>query len=364
LSMADSFLHVNLKAVANNYKILSHHAGKAKAGAVLKANGYGLGAVEIAKALWQEGCRTFFVATFEEAVTLADALTPEFPARIVLLGGRTPETDDEIWDYALIPVLNRLEDLKAWKDTCTRKEGASEAFLHVDTGMNRLGLTLKEFNALCTDHPSLIKEACISTVMSHLACADEISHPLNTTQHQRFEYVRRCVPSLKGSLAATGGVLLGASYCHDLVRLGIGLYGGWSFEGMQHVFHWTGRILQLRSAEEGEGVGYGEAWKAPKPSRIATVGIGYADGLPRLQGQPVFATLAGYKVPLVGRVSMDLSAFDVSNVPEAVLEQAETLTLLDTSEALFSVADGAKTISYEILTGIAPRSPRLYSETP
>ena len=325
------------------------HVGGAAA-AVVKADAYGLGLGSVVPALMEQGCDTFFVARLAEGMALR-ALAPD--ARIFVLDGAVPGTAPALMAHALTPVLSSLAQIDAWA-----KARGGDAALHVDTGMNRLGLPLDDLAQVAMT-PVL--------VMSHLACGDDPNSPMNAVQLSKFKAALAVLPPAPASLAASGGVLLGKDYHFDLVRPGIGLYGGHPQPGhgenpMQCAVQLTGTVLQLRQVAVGESVGYGASFHAERPATIATIALGYADGVLRSASNRGVAMIRGQRAPFVGRVSMDLITLDVTGIADvAVGDEAE---LFGPGMAVDAAAAGWGTISYELLTGLSRRVPRVYMERP
>lgn len=324
-------LTVDLDALAQNYQQLNRLASDG-AGAVVKANGYGLGAVPVAQRLLAEGCRRFFVATEQEGAQLR----PELPqnAQIFVFSGEAEAP-------GLIPVANQPDQLR---------DGPFA--LHVDTGMQRLGFRPEELPAHPPPHLKLL--------ISHLACADTPEHPLNARQQQRFDVVRARFPSVPASLANSAGILNGVS---GVGRPGIGLYGGnpWAQRPnpMRCVATLEGQVLQVRAVRAGEAVGYGGAGSLARDGVVAIVGIGYADGVPRLlSGQGAIA-FRGQRLPFVGRVSMDLTHVDATGTP---LRKGDWVEFFGARVSVDEVARQAQTIAYEVLAGIGNRVVRRYAQ--
>ncbi|MCG8442166.1 MAG: alanine racemase [Caulobacterales bacterium] len=366
-SAARPAAHIDLDAIARNWRRLD--AGDAgDAGAVVKANGYGLGAAPIARRLIAEGCRAFFVATLDEGEQLRAAL-PAGPS-IHVFNGLADGAGPRFLNAGLSPVLNSLAQVEAW--AAARSADAPPADLHVDTGMNRLGLCQGELAALL-DRPELIAAAGVELVMSHLACADTPSHPKNARQLARFRDVlgalRAHAPRLRASLANSAGALLGPEHRFDLVRPGIALYGGDPFAPgarpagaptPEPVVTLTAPIIQLRDVTPGDHVGYGAAHEVDAPARLATVALGYADGVLRAGGGRGYGVLAGARAPIVGRISMDLITVDVTAAGQAARPGAR-VEFLGPHAPLADAAAAAGTIPYELLTGLGPRCERVYA---
>jgi alanine racemase len=371
-SRAGAVLEIDLGAVAANWRLLAERAAPAMCAAVVKANGYGLGAVPVARALAASGVRLFFVATLDEGIALREALGGGY--EIAILNGPFPGTAAEFVAHDLIPVLNHPGQIAEWTscslDPLPRKRGRvgvvvpAPAILHVDTGMARLGLTPREFAAFVDSRPAIAWRA----VISHLACAEEPEHPLNRRQRDRFAEAVSRLPGVPASLAASSGVFLGAPHHFDLVRPGAALYGVNPLPGrpnpLRPVVRLAARIIQTREIDSGESVGYGAAHVMQAPGRVATVGLGYADGGLRALSRRGCGFVGGKRVPLLGRVSMDLCAFDVSAVPPALTRPGMTIELLGPGYGVDEVAADAGTIGYEILTALGARYHRVYRESP
>jgi alanine racemase len=344
--MPRATLTVDLAAIRANWRALASLAAPAECAAVVKADAYGLGAARVGPALAAEGARSFFVATADEALALRQALGAG-PA-IHCLNGVASDTAAAFAAAAVRPVLSAPEQV-----ALARAAGLPAA-LQLDTGMNRLGLEPAELAAAPLDGLPL------TLVMSHLACADEPAHPMNAAQAEAFRALT-ADPRLAGlprSLAATGGILLGPSFRHDLVRPGIGLYGGRPFTAARPVVTLDVPVLQVRLVAAGEAVGYAAAWVAPRASRIATIAAGYADGLIRAMGGRTRAFAGGHALPFVGRVSMDLITLDTTDAPH--LAPGDTVRLIGPAQGVDDLADAAGTIGYEILTSLGTRYARAY----
>ena len=361
---AGAVLEIDLGAVVANWRFLAAKAAPAQCAAVVKANGYGLGAAPVAKALIAAGCRLFFVATLDEGIALRHALGEA--TEILVLNGPLPGTEAEFAATNLIPVLNESGQIEAWRNIAEQRGGLS-AILHVDTGMSRLGLTAREFAALADDVLPC-KAIRWRALMSHLACADTPEHPLNETQCRRFAAARQKFPEMRASLAASSGIFLGPEYHFDLVRPGAALYGVNPQPGrpnpLRPVVRLRGKILQIREIDRGESVGYGAAHMMEAPGRVATLGVGYADGWLRSLSHRGCGHIAGMRVPVLGRVSMDLLTFDVSAVDPALAHPGAMIELLGDAYGVDDAAADAGTIGYEILTALGSRYHRIYRDPP
>ncbi|WP_376087299.1 alanine racemase [Roseomonas sp. CCTCC AB2023176] len=344
-------LTVDLGAVVANWRNLRAVHGAPCAG-VLKADGYGLGAAAVGRALGDAGCRDFFVAHLSEGVALRGAIGAG--PMVAVLNGFRPGEDD---GAGLTAVMNTPGDVAAWA------AAGGEAILHVDTGINRLGLTAAEVEALAGD-ASALRGLRLRFVMTHLARADEPGEPMNGAQAARFAEARRRLPGAPFSFANSSGIFLGLGFRSDLARPGCALYGINPTPGapnpMRQVVTLEAPVLQVREIAAGESVGYSATWTAARPSRVATVAAGYADGYLRsLSGRSV-AVQRGRPLPLIGRVSMDLLTFDATEHPE--LRQGDRVTLIGDAEGIRpdDLAARAGTVGYEILTSLGPRYERRY----
>lgn len=353
--MTGSILTVDLDALAANHATLRAQAG-AEVAPVVKADGYGLGAGVVARRLHAEGARRFFVARASEGEALRRDLGAR-PAAVFVLDGASPKTAARLAAADLTPVLNSIDQVAAW---AVQASGGPTlpAALHVDTGMNRLGLTLAEAEALARA-PERLAGLRIAHVMSHLACADTPDHPMNARQLTAFREARALFPDATASLANSAGVFLGPDYAFDLVRPGIGLYGGGprgrSDPRLQPVATLEAIILQVRDVRAGDTVGYGATFTAPNPMRVAVLAAGYADGLLRAGSPGGFAAMGGRRVPLLGRISMDLIAIDVTGLPA---REGDRVQLLGPDVPIDAAAAAAGTLAYELLVRLAPRAER------
>jgi alanine racemase len=364
--LAGAVLTIDLKAIQENWRRLADRAAPAECGAAIKGNAYGLGVEPVAKALWAAGCRTFFVARPMEGGELRAILPRE--AVIYVLDGLFPDQAEFYAREELRPALIGRDEALEWIAFGTVYGRALPCALHVDTGINRLGFSMADFDCLAGDN-EIMSRLNLTLVMSHLACADQPPHGLNRQQLAAFGKVRGRLSGVPASLANSSGIFLGKDYCHDLVRPGIALYGGNpvapSPNPMLPVAHLAGAILQLREVEAGETVGYGAIWQANRRSRVAILGAGYKDGIPRAlssrDGKGPQVHLAGRRCPIIGRVSMDMMAIDVTDVPTHLCARGTRVELLGPNIAIDDVSGWADTISYELLTRLGQRFTRLYS---
>jgi len=350
-------LHVDLPAIAANWRDLAARGAPGAVAGVVKADGYGLGAAEVALALRAAGCRHFFVACLTEGLALRVALGAG--PMIAVLEGFPPGADG---DAALVPVLNALSDVAAHGAAGRASGMARRAILHLDTGMARLGLDAAEQARLAADQ-ALLAGLDLLYVMTHLACADEPGHPLNAEQARRFARACAALPPMRRSFANSSGLFLGPDFASDLARPGCALYGVNPTPGapnpMRQVMRLEVPVLQVREIPQGATVGYGASWTARRPSRIATVAAGYADGYLRSLSGRAVAEFRGRPVPLVARVSMDLTTFDVTDLPE--IAPGDRLVLIGGAGCSpDEVAARADTIGYEVLTSLGVRYARDY----
>lgn len=352
-------LTVRLGAIAENFRTYQRLAGPAAVAGVIKADAYGLGADFVAPALAAAGCDTFFVARLEEATQLRRVLKDR-ATRIFLLDGAPPDAVPALIAHHITPVLNSLSEIAGWNAAAATARRNLDAAIHIDTGMNRLGLPGEELSVLAGEWKTRLKNINLVLLMSHLATGDEPNSKMNDQQLSRFRTALAMLPPAPASLAASGGSFLGKPYWFDLVRPGIGLFGGAPQEGgksLKTVAVLTGRVLQLRRIDSGQSVGYAATFRAKRPTMIATVAPGYAAGIPRTLSNKGVAFAAGKRVPFAGRVSMDMIGVDVSEVTAKV---GDTVELLGDHVTLEEVAALAGTNAYEILTGL--KLPRHYTD--
>jgi alanine racemase len=356
---AGAILTIDLGAIRENYRRLKAHLDGVACAGVVKADGYGLGAVQVANALRKEGCDTFFVAHLWEGIVLRDALGTG-PA-IFVLHGFLPGSEAQGEAAGLIPVVNSTGQLAAWRNLARQLGKKLPAAIQVDSGMSRIGLAPVEVEALAAD-PSAFDGIELRLVMSHLACADEPEHGANEAERLEFERLRRMLPPAPLSFANSSGIFLGKPYHHDLARPGAALYGINPTPGrknpMQPVIKLEAKVLQTRQISAGAGVGYGHTFHATEPLRTATITLGYADGWHRRTSAAAF--FEGVELPFIGRVSMDSIILDVSALPEGRLKEGDLVELIGPSHPLDTVADVAGTIGYEVLTSLGHRFHRRY----
>jgi alanine racemase len=361
---AGGWLTIDLAALQANWALLTQKALPVECAAVVKADGYGCGLEPVTAALTKAGCRTFFVADLAEA-RRARATAPE--AVIYVLNGVLPGTGPAFAEAYARPVIGSLVELAEWDNFVANANWRGGAALHIDTGMNRLGINADDATALA---PRLQRENHgFTLLMSHLACAETPEHPLNDKQIRLFREIRVAFRGLPASLANSSGIFLGGAAHCDLVRPGAALYGvnptPSTSNPMQPVVGLKGRIVQVRTVAKGETVGYGATWAAKRPSRMAIVAIGYADGYLRAAGSSNGAArgqaiVAGKRCPLAGRVSMDLLAIDVTDIAEGGVRRGDFATLIGGDIGVDELAAFGGTIGYEVLTSLGRRYHRIY----
>ena len=365
LDRAGAEIIIDLAAVRRNYTYLKERLGRdTELAAVLKANAYGLGVRNVARTLFQAGCRTYFVATLDEGIVLRAVIKE---ARIYVLNGIVANELDDFFIHRLNPVLNSKSQVERWQSKMQATDGARlAAALHVDTGMNRLGLSPQDVGILAE---APFKKFFLSLLMSHLACAEIPLHPLNGVQLGRFSEVLgilkfHCEKGMTLSLANSSGIFLGSDFHFDLVRSGAALFGinptPLQPNPMSEVINFKAKIVQVRRVDSPMTVGYGAAHRVKESARIATVPVGYADGFIRSLGGCASAYVGNFCVPVIGRVSMDAITLDVSTVPEDLAQPGAIVDLIGGRRALDDVASEAGTIGYEMLTRISGRIPRTY----
>src|SRR5881392_2239320 len=364
VASATGVLTVDLDAIVANWRKLEKTAVPAECAAEIKADAYGCGADPVARALARGGCKTFFVATLEEARAARAALSS---AVIYVLDGFLQNCGDAYAKIDARPVIGDLNELAEWDVFCRRSGWRGGAAIHIDTGMNRLGLTVSEAQGIIPrinagDHG-------ITLVMSHLACAEALNHPLNAKQLTAFREIASQFSGVPASLSNSSGVFLGPQFQFDLVRPGAALYGvnptPEADNPMQPVVDLKARVVQVRSIERGETVGYGATWTARRPTRLAIVAAGYADGYFRAASandgtRGAEVVVAGKRCPIAGRVSMDLIAVDVTDLEKNAARRGHMVTLIGDGITVDELAHHFGTIGYEVLTSLGRRFARVY----
>ncbi|MBR0870900.1 alanine racemase [Bradyrhizobium tropiciagri] len=361
---ATGILTIDLDAIVANWRKLEKTAVPAECAAVVKANAYGCGAAEVSRALANAGCKTFFVANVEEAAAVRAAV-PQ--ATVYSLGGFFQQTGDAYAKIDCKPVIGDLNELAEWDVFCRRSGWSGGAAIHIDTGMNRLGLTVSEAQGIIPrinagDHG-------ITLVMSHLASAELLNNPANAKQLSAFREIASLFTGVPASLANSSGCFLGAQFQFDIVRPGAALYGvnptPEADNPMQQVVDLKARIVQIRNIDRGETVGYGGTWTARRPTRLAIVAAGYADGYFRAASandgtRGAEVVVAGKRCPIAGRVSMDLIAVDVTDLDKSAVRRGHMVTLIGEGITVDEVAHHFGTIGYEVLTSLGRRFVRIY----
>jgi alanine racemase len=381
LASATGVLTVDLDAIIANWRKLEKTAVPAECAGVIKADAYGCGAGPVARALAGAGCKTFFVATLDEARVVRQALSSKDlssegsssegakspPPAIYVLDGFFQNSGDAYARIDARPVIGELNELAEWDVFCRRSGWSGGAAVHIDTGMNRLGLTITEAQGIVPrinagDHG-------ITLVMSHLACAETLNHPLNGKQLAAFREIASLYSGVPAALSNSSGVFLGAQFQFDMVRPGAALYGvnptPEADNPMQPVVDLKARIVQIRNVERGDGVGYGGTWTARRPTRLAIVSAGYADGYFRAASandgtRGAEVVVAGKRCPIAGRVSMDLIAVDITDLPNNAVRRGHMATLIGEGITVDELAHHFGTIGYEVLTSLGRRFTRVY----
>ncbi|WP_047307109.1 alanine racemase [Rhodopseudomonas palustris] len=361
---ASGILTIDLDALVANWRKLEKTAVPSECAGVVKGDAYGCGAGPVVKALLGAGCKTFFVATLGEARAVRE-VAPE--ATLYVLDGFFPYSGDEFARLNCQPVIGDLYELAEWDVFCRRTGWRGGAALHIDTGMSRLGLTITEAQGIV---PRIVAgDHGITLVMSHLACADLVNHPLNARQVTAFREIAGQFAGVSASLSASSGIFLGPQFAFDLVRPGAALYGinptPEADNPMQPVVDLKARIVQVRSVERGDTVGYGATWSARRPSKIAVLSAGYADGYFRAAGSSdgtrgAEVIIAGERCPIAGRISMDLLAVDVTDLPANAARRGMMATLIGDGITVDELGHHFGTIGYEVLTSLGPRYTRIY----
>ena len=370
--MTSSQLHIDLQSVIYNYRLLDRQTGAdTRTAAAVKADGYGLGMTAISQALYQAGCRMFFTAQLEEAITLRTAFAQQGydDATIVVLEGFKGQELPDYSAYQLTPVINHSQQAEMLARYQQQTQAVLPAILHIDTGMNRLGYGMDSHDLLA-NKDSVLQQLQLRLVMSHLACSDDPADDYNRYQLEQFTQLVQPFANIPKSLCNSGGIFLPSKYHFQLTRPGIALYGAMPDpktpdSPLRPVLSWHADIVQIRTLQTGERAGYGGEFLARTPTRLATIAAGYADGYARALYQPrqnqiAKVEIAGKLVPLAGRVSMDVLIADITSLSEAEIASAHQACLLGPHYSLAEMACDLDTISYEILTGLGDRPARLY----
>jgi alanine racemase len=357
-SGAGAVLEIDLAAIVANWRTLGARHRLGPVAGVVKADAYGLGARQVAPALYAAGCRHFFVALLDEALAIRPSLQG---ALVCVLNGLPPGSEETFVSHDITPALGSLAELDRWAATGRKVGRRLPGILHIDTGMARLGLDRAELAVLQQDHARLAG-IDLTYIMTHLVSSELVDDPVNQHQLARFDAACAVLPPARRSLANSSGVFLGDAFSSDLARPGAALYGINPSPGvanpMRQVVRLAARVLQVRDVHPGESVGYNATWRATRPSRVATAGLGYADGWHRSLSGRTIAYFDGRPVPLVGRVSMDLTTFDVTDYPTA--GPGSWLEVLGPNCTPDDVAATAGTNGYEVLTSLGRRFHRVY----
>ncbi|MGN6364133.1 alanine racemase [Asticcacaulis taihuensis] len=355
------YLVIDLDALAANYRYLSGRAAQALTGAVVKADAYGLGAFQVSTALYAAACRHFFVAQACEAFSLRPSLPAD--AALYVLNGLPEGAETTCADQNIIPVLNSPHQIARWANLAKARRQRLPAVVQFDTGMARLGLSPEEARAL-TAAPEHLAALDIHFIMSHLACADTPDNAANAVQLAHMREISALFPGLPVSLANSGGLFLGDGFLQHLTRPGIALYGGAPNDAgpnpMQAVVSLHVAVIQTRTVPAGTLIGYGGTYTAPRDMRLATLGAGYADGLPRSLSPRGAAWHGDIRLPIVGRISMDSLMVDITDLPPGALDEGDFVELIGPHQSIDTIAADAGTISYEILTALGRRFYREY----
>ena len=352
-------LTINMGALKRNYQQLCQNSGSAETATVVKANAYGLGMARIAPALAQAGCRKFFVAAPSEALALRDILRDESPdAAIYVLNGLADKAAADYVAHHLTPCFISLEQMQQWQAHCQKTSAAQAAAIFIDTGFNRLGLSPETLLDIAAS-PKIFEGWKLNLIISHLACADNPAHPQNKAQLEQFRHALENLPPAPASLANSGGIALGGDFHFQLTRPGIALYGGAATGNPEHALQPVATleapILQIRQLYTGDTVGYGASFAAPHDMQIALISLGYGDGLLRQFGMHPAGTvrlaIGGQAAPIIGRVSMDSLAVDISNLPRPPAIGA-MVQIFGADNPIDQLAAQSGTLSYELLTGL------------
>ena len=363
--ISNSFLEINIDSIIHNYQLINNKVGNTECAAVLKADAYGMGASVVAKALDKVGCSTFFVATIDEGIELRACFSKN-ENQIAVLSGLLEGSEDIFYSNKLTPVLNDTEQIKKWAIYNKQKKISAPSILHIDTGMNRLGLTVSEFYDIIKK-PTELKKLHVGWIMSHLACGDQPRDIMNEKQLSVFLNAKKEIPNVKASLANSAGVFLGKSYHLDMVRPGIALYGSGSgsipSKPLKQVIKLYSRILQIRTLSAGASVGYGASYRVTEATRVATVGLGYADGYLRSLSNCSWVFFNGLRLPVIGRISMDYITIDITQIASEKIKTGDFIEIIGDKFTLDDLATVANTVPHELLTRLGTRHHRIYSNT-
>ena len=364
--LAGATLNVDLKVLQDNWRQLAEQSRPAICAATIKGDAYGIGIEPAARALMAAGCTTFFVALPHEGAVLR-AIAPD--SEIFVLDGLMTNSSAYYQEHKLIPALSSLEEIDEWAGHCESVRKQLPGAIHIDTGINRLGLSAADVEQLA-ETPKPLEAFDLKLVMSHLANGDEPGAEKNLAQLTLFNRLRAMLPDAPASIANSPGCFLGEDFTLDMVRPGIGLHGGNPFatrpNPMAPVVRLYAPILQVRDVAQGDTVGYGSSWQAGRPSRIAILGVGYRDGYPRALSYPAHdgpahVMIGGHYAPVIGRVSMDMITVDVTDISTDFARRGINAEIMGDHVTVDDIARWADTIPYEILTHLGSRYVRLYS---
>lgn len=357
---AAAILTVDLGAVVANWTQLRDRVAPADCAAVVKADAYGLGVAQVVPALRAAGCATFVTAQLEEALAVR-AVAPD--ARVVSLGGLPPGSEADVVGNRILPVLNHLGEIAAWQAHARSQGTRLPAIVHIDTGMNRLGLGPDELDTLAAA-PDRLDGIAVQFWMTHLACADDFESPMSAQQLGRFRTALARLPKAPASFTNSSGIFHGKAFHFDLARPGCALYGvnptPHLVNPMRDTVRLDARVLQLRSVDSPMTVGYGAAHRVEGPAKIATIAVGYADGYLRSLGGRGHVYVDDVAAPIVGRISMDLITVDVTGLPDGAVRPGGMVELIGPNRPVDTVAAEAGTIGYEVLTSLGSRYHRVY----
>lgn len=361
---ATSVMIIDLQAIQHNYALTQAHLKSGcQIAAVVKADSYGLGMSQIAQALYAQGCRIFCVAFIEEGVRLRQAL-PYRDAKIIVFCGVLERTEDYFFESHLVPVLVDRGQITRWSKAAQLKNQVLPAVLHVDTGMTRNGISFQDVMHLSQD-PSSMDSFQLEMIISHLASSDEPENLQNEEQRQVFERCLKMLPQTAASLANSNGIALGKAYHYDYVRPGLGLYGYADpypeAPNLKASLSLYARIVQVQEVSSGQSVGYNATYQCKTPKRLATLGIGYADGIMRELSNKGRVYIGEFSAPIVGRISMDFMMVDVTDIPDSVSHVGAWASLYSSAQNLREMASLAGTNPYELLTSQGKRTHRIYS---
>lgn len=356
-------LEINLATIKANYQLLQNICKTTKVGAAVKADGYGLGAVEISKALQEENCKHFFVASSKEGINLRKTIGKE--VNILVLNGVFENDALDLIEYNLMPVLNNLDQIEIWQKFSNIKQNILPCYLHFNTGINRFGLTHDEINQLI-NNSDLLKGLNVKYIISHLSASEDNNNPYNLEQLNKFKTYLQYFPKVKASFANSGGIFLGQDYHFDLARPGAALYGlnplgNSKANPMQNPVTLKAPIIHLQHLTLGSHIGYNMSFTTKRNSVIATLPLGYADGFNRNFSNQGEVFIKGHKALVIGRVSMDLINIDVTDLPSSDIFLGQEVEIIGNNCTPDKIASIIDTIGYEILTSLGNRYKRVYT---